>query len=29
MAIDKAQAMGQIVDCTAIWDTLDTAMKVA
>ncbi len=29
MAIDKAQAMGQVVDCTAIWDTLDTAMKVA
>lgn len=29
MAIDKAQAMGQVIDCTAIWDTLDTAMKVA
>lgn len=29
MAIDRAQAMGQVIDCTAIWDTLDTAMKVA
>ncbi len=29
MAIDKARAMGQVIDCTAIWDTLDTAMKVA
>ena len=29
MAIDKAHAMGQVIDCTAIWDTLDTAMKVA
>ncbi len=26
MAIDRAQAMGQIVDCTAMWATLDTAM---
>jgi predicted dehydrogenase len=29
MAIDKAQALGQVVDCAAIWDTLDTAMNVA
>ena len=29
MAIDRAQAMGQVVDCTAIWDTLDSAMQVA
>ncbi|MBP6011816.1 MAG: Gfo/Idh/MocA family oxidoreductase [Alphaproteobacteria bacterium] len=29
MAIDKALALGQVVDCTAMWDTLDTAMKVA
>jgi predicted dehydrogenase len=26
MAIDKAQALGQIVDCTATWTTLDAAM---
>jgi hypothetical protein len=26
MAIDKAQALGQVVDCTAMWTTLDTAM---
>ncbi len=29
MAVDKAHAMGQVVDCAAIWDTLDTAMNVA
>lgn len=26
MAIDKAQALGQVVDCTAMWTTLDAAM---
>jgi predicted dehydrogenase len=29
MAIDKAQALGQVVDCTAMWATLDTAMNAA
>jgi hypothetical protein len=29
MAVYKAHAMEQIVDCAAIWDTLDTAMNVA
>ena len=29
MAIDKAQEMGEVVDCSAIWDTLDTAMQAA
>ncbi len=28
MAIDKALALGQIVDCTAMWTTLDGAMGV-
>jgi len=27
MAIDRAQALGQVVDCTAIWATLDAAMR--
>ena len=26
MAIDKAQALGQVVDCTAMWTTLDAAI---
>ena len=26
MAIDKALSMGQVVDCGAIWTTLDAAM---
>lgn len=29
MAIDKAQALGQMVDCTAMWTTLDAAMGAA
>lgn len=29
MAIDKAQALGQVVDCTAMWATLDTAMNAS
>ena len=28
MAIDKALALGQVVDCTAMWTTLDGAMGV-
>jgi predicted dehydrogenase len=29
MAIDKAQALNQVVDCTAMWTTLDAAMGAA
>lgn len=29
MAIDKAQALNQVVDCTATWTTLDAAMGAA
>jgi len=29
MAIDKAQALNQVVDCTAMWTTLDSAMGAA